>query len=76
MDSFGNICGHTNPKFSDISEYNGIDMSDRPYVYYFDFVAEVAELTSRNQIQTTIQKRFIYYPALSSTIILFNNFLL
>ena len=46
MDSFGNICGQNNQPVDDSFPYHGIDMTNRKYVYYFDFVAEAAELVS------------------------------
>lgn len=35
MDSFGNVCGTNNEKFSEMS-LSGMDMSDRPYVFFFN----------------------------------------
>ena len=47
MDSFGNICGQKNQPVGSHS-YHGLDMTNRKFVYFFDFTAEAAELVSRN----------------------------
>ena len=46
MDSFGNICGQKNQPVGSHS-YHGLDMTNRKFVYFFDFTAEAAELVSR-----------------------------
>jgi len=45
MDSFGNICGQKNQPVGSHS-YHGLDMTNRKFVYFFDFTAEAAELVS------------------------------
>ena len=51
MDSYGNICGQQNSK-PDLNtpphRFNGLDMSDRPYVLFFDFASELVELDPNN----------------------------
>jgi hypothetical protein len=47
MDSYGNICGQNNTKTESMThKYNGLDMTTRPFVFYFDFIAEASELVA------------------------------
>ena len=43
MDSFGNLCGMTNENHPGNHKYNGLDMTYRPNVFFFDFMAEIGE---------------------------------
>ena len=43
MDSFGNLCGMTNENHPGSHKYNGLDMTYRPNVFFFDFNAEIGE---------------------------------
>ena len=43
MDSFGNLCGMTNDNHPGNHKYNGLDMTYRPNVFFFDFMAEIGE---------------------------------
>ena len=53
MDSYGNICGQDNTRNPvGSSPYHGLDMTHRRYVYFFDFIAEAAELVSSELTNT------------------------